>query len=170
MDEKPPILERRSDDPMYRSMPAVGQTKLASVLTNFVRVPSIPDQLFVYSVANWYDFQKPDGSTGQRVLSRRRELRSVFDELVTQHLNTLLQTISWATDYRVFCIDRLIFNNDTETRIFDLNYDTHDGQRLRPLQVEVKRTKTLSNIKNNLAGRRVEDCLEEITTLNAFIT
>jgi hypothetical protein len=140
-----------------------------SVLTNYVHVRQLPNKIFVYSITNCPKFKKKDGSAGQRVLSWRKELKSVFADL-QPHLTPFLSSVSWATDDITLWTTGLIFNNHGEEQSFSIDYISLGGQRLNPLQVVVKLKKTLTTIQNNLHTKNVEDCSEEIEALNALVS
>jgi len=156
---------------IYTSKSTAAKTGPTAVLANYIRVRTVPDKVFVYTISNHHVYEKKEGKpAGRKTLQQRKEVQNIFEELKSIHLNPLLLNVSWATDYVTLWTDRLIFNTDPEQRIFSLDYTSLRGQRLKPLQVEVKRTKTLDTIRNNLLVKKIEDCSDEIEALNALVT
>lgn len=159
-----------SKDKIYQTTTKRFKDSQYAILANYVHVPEIPNQVFVYSITTSYSFTKrKDNAIGRKVLTRRKDLQNMFEDLRTLHLDQLLINKSWATDYRTISTDQLIFNSSPECRTFNLDFICLGGERLNTLQVEIKHTNTLGSIRHNLETKRAEECSEEIEALNALI-
>jgi hypothetical protein len=147
--------------------PEVGKGDL-SVITNYLRVPQIPEKLHVYSLGFWR--QSKVGTTPVQ-LNKKREIQHVFEEIKSQlRLDELDR--SWATDYKDLWCNIQLTGDAGETQQWntpEVDCKLLDGKTYPGVYVSVNYTGVLDNIPHTLATGNITEVSDHIRALNAYV-
>jgi hypothetical protein len=147
-----------------------GLEHTTSVITNYIALGDFPDTVYVYTITNTHQSTKTDGTTATTVCKKRKELQSIFETARVPHLDSLLKSKTWATDYSTIWTTAPILAVPSAPYTFRIDYVAYGGHLKKDMTIEIKSTTILSNLRATLQQRKVHKCSDIIAALNALIT
>ncbi|KAH5324478.1 hypothetical protein HBI12_092410 [Parastagonospora nodorum] len=140
------------------------------VVSNYVKVTAVPQELFVYSLSFWRP--NPDKTKPNLPYNKKREIKLAFDSVIaSDDLELRKNRHVWATDYKDLWTHKALGNHfeGREWNVGPFEYKQLNGKLVKDLHVTIHHTGRLQDIQRSLENEDINDLSDHIRALNAHV-
>ena len=140
------------------------------VVSNYVQVTAVPQELFVYSLSFWRP--SSDKTKPNLPYNKKREIKLAFDSVIaSDNLELEKNNHIWATDYKDLWTHKALGANveDQEWNVGPFRYKQLNGKVVEDLHVTIHHTGRLQDIPQALESDDINDLSDHIRALNAHV-